>query len=369
MVNLIARVTVLTLLFSSMGWAQDYSATAGIVSDSKARYRVEGKANRLVAANAAQAACLAANPEQNATKGFCELTKMGGQRVTTSLDIRARLPQERHPLFLWQYESEQATVYLAGSVHILKPGLYPLPEQYDAAFKQADNLVLEVDLSKYSADQLQNKSAQYAFLADQQQLSDVLPEAVFNELVSVTNEYGLPLNQLAGFKPSFITQQLVVLALISAGYDPSQGVESYFTQQANHKNILELETLDFQLDLLMNQDMVVQIEMAKDTIEQMDNFQTLTADLITAWLSGDDAEFLRAFNAQSGDSPESQAFMRQLMDERNVSMAQKVKGYLKQKGTFFVLIGAAHFIGAQSIIAHLNAAGITGTRIYSNDTL
>ena len=61
--------------------------------------------------------------------------------------------------------------------------------------------------------------------------------------------------------------------------------------------------------------------------------------------------------------------MRQLMDERNVGMAEKIDAYLQTSGTYFVLIGAAHYIGESSIINLLERKGIRGERIFSNQTI
>ncbi len=299
--------------------------------------------------------------------------QLDDQLLTTSATIKARLPDQPHPLYLWRISRGASTVYLAGSVHILKLGLYPLPPQYQQAFDASDNLVVEVNLSAFTPEQLQFKSMQYALLADEQRLPQVLNAETYAQLNTLTAAYGLPLAQMARFKPAFVTQQLAVLALMATGYDPSRGVEKYFTDQIastdQHKNILQLETLDFQLDLLMNQPLATQRIMVDDTLAQMDDFEPFTADLVTAWLAGNDAAFEDAFNAQSGDSAESQAFMRQLMDVRNVGMAEKIAGFLDTTGTYFVLVGAAHYIGDNSVIELLRRRGIQGQRISSDQNL
>ncbi len=289
--------------------------------------------------------------------------------LTTVAEMLQAVPQDAHPLFLWRYQHNNATVYLAGSVHILKSGLYPLPTQYQSAFEAADNLVLEVDMTAFTPAQLQAKTMQYALLGNNQQLPDVLDQETFHALNTVTAQYGLPLAQLGAFKPGFITQQLAVLALMSVGYDPSQGVETYFTQQAGDKQLMALETLDFQLDLLLNQPLETQIAMVQDTLAQMDQFEPFTAELVIAWLSGDDAGFYQAFEAQSGASQAAQDFMHELLDKRNIGMAEQIASYLNSDETYFVVAGAAHYIGENSIIDLLKNKGFTGTRIYSNQAI
>ena len=346
-----------------------YKAQAIFTTEPSQPFSAHNQPNKLAAATAAQSACLQAHPTQNSTAGYCELIRLDDAELTTAAMIKQRLPKNRHPLYLWRYQNGQATVYLGGSVHILKPGLYPLPIQYQQAFDAAERLVLEVNLAAYTPQQMQFKVMQFGMLPDTQQLTDIMQPTAHTKLSAVTAQYGLPLTQLARFKPSFVTQQLALLALISVGYDPSQGVETYFTQQAQDKEILELETIDFQLDLLMGQPLDEQVRMVTDTLAQMDEFEPFTAELITAWLGGDDTAFKLAFDAQSGTSPESQAFMRKLMDERNIGMADKIGGYLATQGSYFVLVGAAHYIGENNIIQLLQRQGFTGERIYSDQSI
>jgi hypothetical protein len=346
-----------------------HSAEAAFSATPEKRFSVSGLANKLAAATAAQNACAAQNPPPYSREGFCELVTLDQKPLTTVAEMLRAVPQDAHPLFLWRYQHNNATVYLAGSVHILKSGLYPLPTQYQSAFEAADNLVLEVDMTRFTPAQLQAKTMQYALLGNNQQLPDVLDQETFAALNTVTAQYGLPLAQLGAFKPGFVTQQLAVLALMSVGYDPSQGVETYFTQQAGDKQLLALETLDFQLDLLLNQPLETQIAMVRDTLAQMDQFEPFTAELVIAWLSGDDAGFYQAFEAQSGASQASQDFMHALLDKRNSSMAEKIASYLNSDETYFVIAGAAHYIGENSIIERLKSKGFTGTRVYSNQAI
>ena len=346
-----------------------YRAIAQFGNATDKRYAVHGMPSRLAAAKAAQQACLTAHPEQHAGTGYCELIQLGDATVATSQAIRARISDQPHPLFLWRYASDSATVYLAGSIHILKPGLYPLPRQFQQAFDQADTLVVEVDLSAHTPQALQFKYSQYGLLAEGKTLTDVLSAETYAALTSAGKTYGLPIAQMSRYKPAFISQQLALFALMSVGYDPALSVEQHFTKQAGDKSIAELETLDFQLDLLLNQPIDVQRQMTVDSLAQIDAFEPLTADLVSAWLAGDDRAFEAAFDAQSGASEASQMFMRELLDDRNVGMADKIAGYLQTEGTYFVLAGAAHYTGKNSIIRLLERRGLKGQRIYSSEDL
>ena len=363
----IVALTLLTL--AVVGHSADtdgFRATAVFNGAQKASYESPALPNKMAASTHALSSCQRTHtsaPDQ------CELTHLAGNKLTTTADIKAQLPKGPHPLFLWQMSSATATVYLAGSVHILKSGLYPLASPYQAAFDRANVLVVEVDLSTFTPQQMQFKAMQYGMLQNDKTLREVLSEDNYIKLEVATRQLGLPLSQMGQFKPSFISQQLAVLSLISSGYDPNAGIEAHFTQQKAQREVLQLETIDFQLDLLMNQPMAVQAQLLQETIEQMGEFEPLTAQLITAYLSGDIEAFENVFNTQSGTSPETKEFMRQLMDVRNVGMAEKITAYLATDETYFVLIGAGHFVGNNNILELLANNDIIGKRIASDAQL
>jgi uncharacterized protein YbaP (TraB family) len=345
-----------------------YKALANYSGNPQQSYVAHSQQNRLAAATAALRACQQANPKQSAT-AYCEVLKLGLTKVPTAAEIKSAVPREPHPLYLWHYQNGQSNVYLAGSVHILKRGLYPLPVQYQQAFAASDKLVLEVDLSAFTPAQLQFKSMQYGTLPHGQRVESLLPPDMYDGLAEATAAYGLPLPQMANFKPSFLTQQLVVLAMLSLGYDPDQGVEKYFLDQVGDREVLQLETIDFQLGLLMNQPPETQRAMVADTLAQLPELSTLTADLIIAWFSGDDASFAEALEIQAGASEASRDFMRALMDERNVGMADKIAGFLQTPANYFVVIGSGHFVGDNSIIKLLERRGFNGRRVFSDQNL
>ncbi len=357
-----------TLAGESYDALAQHKAMAVHSSNPALPYVAQAQQNKLAAATMALRACQQAQP-QTSNGAYCELVQLNETGITTAEQIKAARPSSPHPLYLWHYQSEQSNVYLAGSVHILKSGLYPLPPQYQQAFDASNKLVLEVNLSAFTPEQLQFKSMQYGMLPSEQRIGDVLPPKLYMALENATAEYGLPLQQLASFKPSFLVQQLVVLAMMSLGYDPNEGVEKHFVDQAGERDVLELESIDFQLGLLMNQPIATQQAMVADTLEQLAELEPLTTDLMTAWLTGDDARFAQAFELQTGASEASQAFMTALMDERNVGMTDKITGYLQSPGDYFVLIGSGHFVGDNNIIELLEKRGIRGKRIFSNNTI
>jgi uncharacterized protein YbaP (TraB family) len=299
----------------------------------------------------------------------CELLRLNDEVVTTTQDIFAQVPEGRHPLFLWHFKSPGASVYLAGSIHILKAGLYPLASQIEDAFAASDHLVVEVDTVNISPQTMQLKALQYSILPDGQTIDDVLPAGLLKRVDAYMADQGIPRTMVASLKPSIVATQIALTRMMALGYEPQAGIEQHFLGQVGNKKILELETIDAQLELLTGASMNVQIDMLEQTLNQADEIDPMIADLIAAWLGGNTESFLKFFNDQSADTPEARMFSKRLLDDRNVKMVEKIKGYLASKGSYFVLVGSAHLAGNMGIVELLEKEGLTGRQVMSDDIL
>ena len=314
------------------------------------------------------ARCRQALAENNPSDSVCELSLSNGQTITSARDIRAK--SDHTPLYLWRFASPSATVFVAGTVHILKQALLPLPDQFIQAYEQTDKLVLEVDLSRYPQAQVQAKTLRYATL-DNEALRQVMPADLYQRLVAAGLTYGLPVGQLQSYQPMLASQQLTALGMSALGYDSDFGVEHVITQlgQRDANDVLQLETLDFQLKLLFTQPIDTQLAVLDQALDDMADVERNVSQLMTAYFRGDDNALLRTMTEQTGDHPLVKAFNDQLMDQRNRSMAKTIAGYLQTPHRYLVLVGAGHLVGPSSIIAELGRAGIQGQRIHANQSI
>ncbi len=57
----------------------------------------------------------------------CELARANDLDLPSAADLRAALPAQPHPLFLWQVSNATNSVYVAGSIHMLPESLLPPP--------------------------------------------------------------------------------------------------------------------------------------------------------------------------------------------------------------------------------------------------
>jgi len=325
-----------------------------------------GAAKDVTAAGQALAQCNAARVARRIGPA-CEIVELNATPVTRGRTIRQAALKKVHPLYLWRFTGPGATVFLAGSVHVLKETLYPLPPQLEHAFQQSDTIAVEVDTIHIDPQVMQQKVQQYALLPPGQTLTTVLPPKLVMELQTYLADQGIELQAVNGLKPAMLATQLAVTRLMALGYLPEFGMERHFVTRAGGRPILELETLDDQLSLIANPPMSLQTEMLSETLEQMQSIEPIIAQMIKAWMLGDEAEFMRLFELQSGESEAYLAFMERLLDDRNVGMADKIQSYLAGQGTYFVMVGSAHLSGDESVVAVLKRRGVVGQRVMSNE--
>ncbi len=57
---------------------------------------------------------------------------------------------------MWQVSNGTHSLFLGGTIHMLNQTDFPLPDEFDWAYRSADVLVLETDLLRLTQPQFQN---------------------------------------------------------------------------------------------------------------------------------------------------------------------------------------------------------------------
>lgn len=276
--------------------------------------------------------------------------------VTTSARTPARaVPAPRH-VFLWQTASSTSTVYLLGSIHVARPDLYPLPRVIDDAFAASDTLVLETDLDAASLLGASLRIVRHALLPLGDSLPKHLSPATYDKLCAHLKAHDLPSDAFDRFEPWFAAMALPALDAQKQGYSSDDGIDVHFRDLAeDKKRILSLEPIDSQVQLLLSLGQGDQERLllgALDTDEGVDDLD----ELFSLWKSGD-AEAFAAFSMQDRTDPERSELYRRFLFTRNENMSKTIETYLTERGTFFVIVGAAHLVGDGSIVDLLRHRG------------
>lgn len=262
--------------------------------------------------------------------------------------------------FLWRIRSGKSTVHILGSIHALKKDFYPLDNTIEDAFNTSDILVVEVNINKVDPVAMQKTMLEGSLYNGGTSLQNKLSSKTYEQAKDKLQEYGLAIEQLNMFKPSFIAITLTAMELQKQGYDPEYGIDKYFIGKAeNNKTILELETYDFQINFFNAFSDKEQELFLIYTLSDMDIIGTQIDDIIAAWLDGDAKKMESILTKSISERPELSPIYYKLIDKRNVDMTDKITQYLTTDDNYFVVVGAAHLIGNKGILEILKRRGYT----------
>ena len=260
---------------------------------------------------------------------------------------------------LWVVKDEDTTVYLFGSVHILKPGLGWFDDGVKAAFDASDQLILE--LVEPSAAESQ---ALFGKLAMDQQgttLRSKMNDADRAVYETAVGKLGLPVAALDPFDPWAAAVTLSLLGMQKSGFDPNSGVEKQLTAAANasKKPIAGLETMAFQLGVFDTLPESEQVAFLVETAKQIDDVGTSMDKMVDMWAAPDPEKLGLLMN----EGLTSRTLYDALLTKRNANWAKWISARMAKTGVTFMAVGAGHLAGPTSVQNLLPAYGLSATRV------
>jgi uncharacterized protein YbaP (TraB family) len=264
--------------------------------------------------------------------------------------------------FLWKISDSNSSIYLLGSVHFANADYYPMSRAINAAFKASDTLAVEIDINSLDPTRTQQLLLQMGHYQDQRTVKDELSPATYQKLEAYLANAGLPIHLVEKQKPGMLIISLTSRELTELGMVPEFGIDQHFlTLAKGNKPIVQLETLQQQLDLLLNIEDPDQAMI--QSLEEFPTFPDLASRLFNAWQSGDTSQIEQLLiNEPLQKHPDSKAFFDKMFTARNLTMSDKIKGYLAEDRTVFVVVGAGHLIGEGGIVNLLEKKDFTVQR-------
>jgi uncharacterized protein YbaP (TraB family) len=228
----------------------------------------------------------------------------------------------------------------------------------EAAFKESDLLVEEVDLAEMTAPDNQLTILMRGMLPAGQSLEAVVSPATFALVSRRVADLGMPVEPLKRFKPWMLALTLLSLEWLKAGFDPDLGLDKHFYDRARTegKAVQGLETLDFQISRFDEMTPNEQDRLLTQTLKELDTQRTSVTALADAWKAGDSSTIERIVLQDVRQEP--QMYQRLLVD-RNRNWLPKIEALFARRGRAFVVVGAAHLVGTDGLISMLRARGYT----------
>lgn len=258
---------------------------------------------------------------------------------------------------LWVIKDADSTLYLFGSVHVLRPTTGWASPRVEAAFDSASDIWFEISNPDDQAAVM--PLIQQHGLSPETPLSSRLTPEENVELEAAAQAMGASAAQLQPMKPWLAALSLSVAPLVKAGYDPKSGVELVLKARAEAagKPIHAFETIDKQIGILANLPDDVQMAFLRETLKDYENAVTLLDTMVEAWAKGDVATLDRVMVEEMKAA--SPALYQALLVDRNTDWADQIQTMLEGSGTAFIAVGAGHLTGDESVQAILQQRGVT----------
>lgn len=261
---------------------------------------------------------------------------------------------------LWVVKDKDTTIYLFGTIHVLKPGLSWFDEAVKTAFDRSQTLVLEM-VEPDAATQQRVVSAA-AFDPNGTPLTQQLSPNYRAAFAKAMGDGQVQPAVYEKMRPWFAAVTLSLLPVRQLGYDPANGPEKVLTDAAKAagKPVVGLETFEGQLGVFGGLSKAAQVQLLESTLDELPKVDTTFTTLVDAWASGKPEGVAKEMNESLKDSPE---VAKVLLTDRNKRWAAWIAERMKRPGTVFIAVGAGHLAGAGSVQDQLGAYRLKAVRV------
>lgn len=257
---------------------------------------------------------------------------------------------------VWAIHGSHNTVYLAGSVHLLKAGDSRLPPAFDQAYGSSKALVMEIAVDKVDPMQTASWMMEHGMLKEGGSLKSIIGAERYKRVSAEAERLGVPMEAADMMEPWALGLQLLELQYTQLGFDPQQGVEQQLQHraQADGKPISGLETLDEQLGLLAGMSYSDQAKFLDMVVSEMRGVESETQSVVSAWRSGDASKLAALLSEEYQSFP---ALYRLLVSERNRRWVPQIEKLLQGDRDCFVVVGALHLVGEGGLLELMRKDG------------
>jgi uncharacterized protein YbaP (TraB family) len=262
---------------------------------------------------------------------------------------------------MWVIRDADSTIYLLGSIHVMKPETHWLSPAIQSRFDSASDVWFEIP-------DLDNKAAalpvaqKYMFDPQGDVASGLTPDelARVNDLLKPMS---LNTTMLKAMRKWAVGLIITMQQINQLGYITETGVDVTLMKQARdtHKGVHGFETMEGQMQALVPETEADELTGLRATLSDIDTMPQDLGDLFTAWEKGD-SQALSHLMIDKMHAEDPKSYQR-LIVQRNAAWEPQIETLLAGKGTVFITVGAGHLVGPDSVIAMLKEHGITAERV------
>jgi uncharacterized protein YbaP (TraB family) len=274
------------------------------------------------------------------------------------LVAHARAANDRGLIF--SAHRDRGQIVLLGSIHLGNAAVYPLREEITSAYRQADALVVELDIDRIAPARMAAWMTAHGMYPAGETLRDHVRPETWERLGNYLQRTGLAPELFQQYRPGILVNLLTMSRLTQGGLSTELGIDQFFLDAArtDGKPIVELETAEDQLAILVsmpNSDALINA-----TLDELDNLDAASDALFAAWKRGDGAALEKEVNkAFDLNDPATADFFDRIFTRRNRAMVERIDALNRAGQQLFVVIGAGHLLGEHGVVALLKQRGYT----------
>lgn len=263
---------------------------------------------------------------------------------------------------VWKVTKNEHSIFIGGTLHILSPDDFPLPDAYAEAYRNADKLVFETDIAGLNSPQFQQDSLKLLTYQDGTTLSNVLSKDTYLALKQHLASRNIDINQFATYTPALVGITLSMTELRLMGLT-SQGVDEfyYFKAMMDQKKLDWFESPVEQLAFISALGGDDEDQMIQYALEDVRQLPESIGELKALWRSGDmDTLYQKQASEFRQNFPQ---IYEQLLVQRNENWLPEIKTMFETAETEFILVGTMHLSGQDSVLDMLKRDGYTITNL------
>jgi uncharacterized protein YbaP (TraB family) len=259
---------------------------------------------------------------------------------------------------IWRVKGAHGTLYLMGSVHIMKPNVKWESDKVLNALAASDVLYLEIANIDDTASA--EPMVMQLGIDTAHPLSSKISKEDLALLEGAAKAAGLPgAEMFEPMRPWLVSMTLSVVPMLKAGYEPTSGIDLKLLAEAKaeQKPVKGFETMLEQMHIMADVPEAEQVKMLHKDLTELDQSTAEMNDIVVAWEHGDVEKIGKIDNDELATKyPEE---YKRIVVDRNTKWVGTIDGLLKDPatGTVFVAVGAAHLAGPDSVLKMLEKDG------------
>lgn len=268
---------------------------------------------------------------------------------------------------LWKVTGDKGnTLYLFGTIHIGDERNDKVLANLADTIDECNAVAVECDIVAYQNDtEKMMQDLQSDLYLDGTTVRDYMPDDLYEECEAYLTEAGLYSAAYDYYDLSMWSQLMTAAAITLSPYESENAIDTKLINYAyaHNMDLLEVESIDFQNDMLDSFSDDWYLLEIRSILENKDSYSDELSKLYEAWLEGNEKNITSLL--EEGDTEGyteeeikmAEEYTKITLDDRNVGMTNKAIEYLNSGDSVFLAVGTAHMVGEKGIVKQLTDKG------------